>query len=89
MTSLTRLSQSMPLEDRGVDYITSQPTAMGSNMAILDFAILFKGSNTELLDLCTMLETIIGDEKRVAQVVEPLRIGQYTVSLELHIICPY
>ena len=76
MTSLTRLSQNMPLEDRAVDYITSQATSMKSNIAVLDFAILFKGSNAELLDLCSMLETIIGDDKKAAQVVEPLRIGQ-------------
>lgn len=66
----------MPIEDRAVDYITSQHTPMESNMAVLDFAILFKGSNAELLDLCLILETIIGDDKKAAQVVEPLRIGQ-------------
>ena len=75
MTSLTRLSQLMPLEDRAVDHITGQPTPIGSRMAILDMVILFKCSDAELLDLCSVMETIIGDEQKVAQVVEPLRVG--------------
>jgi len=75
ITSLTRLSQLMPLEDRAVDYVTRQPTPMGSKMAVLDFVILFKCTDAQLLDLCTMLETIIGDEQKAARVVEPLRNG--------------
>ena len=75
MTSLTRLSQLMPLEDRAVDHITCQPTPIGSRMAMLDMVILFKCSDGQLLDICSIMETIIGDEQKVAQVVEPLRIG--------------
>ena len=75
-TSLARLSQLMPLEDRAVNHITDQPSTIGSRMAILDLVILFKCSDAQLLDICSLMETIIGDEEKAAQVVEPLRIGE-------------
>ncbi|XP_065903832.1 uncharacterized protein [Dysidea avara] len=88
MTSLTRLSQLMPLEDRAVDHITGQPTPIGSRMAILDMVILFKCSDAELLDLCSVMETIIGDEQKVAQVVEPLRVDCMEVLLQAGTTAP-
>ena len=75
-TSLARLSQLMPLEDRAVNHITNQPSTIGSRMAMLDVVILFKCSDAQLLDICSLMETIIGDEEKAAQVVEPLRIGE-------------
>jgi len=74
-TSLAKLNEVITVDDKAVEHVTGQPSTIGSKMAILDLAIVSKCSNVQLLDLCSIMETIIGDEQKVAQVVEPLRIG--------------
>ena len=53
------------------------PTAKESNEAILSLAILLKASDDELLEFCTIMEAVIEDKQKVAEVVEPLRNGLY------------
>jgi len=56
------------------------PTAKDSNEAILCLAILYKASNDNLLEFCSVMEAVIDDKQKVAKVVEPLRNGLYFVQ---------
>ena len=75
MTSLAKISAVISLDDDSVYLITSQPSWIGANKAILDFLILFRGNEREMMEFCSLAESIIGDEQKVAEVVEPLRNG--------------
>ena len=75
MTSLAKISAQMPLQDDTISLMTSHPDCVGANKSLLDIVILFKGSDNSLMEFCLLMETIIGDEQKVAEVVEPLRQG--------------
>ena len=78
MTSLSKISAQLPLRDDAVNLITSQTNSIGANKSILDVLIMFRGYDSDLIEFCSILEAVIGDEQKVAQVVEPLRQGWYT-----------
>ena len=75
MMSLAKISAQMPLQDDAVNLVTSQSTWVAANKSLLDVVLLTKGYDNDLMEFCSVVETIIGDEEKVAQVVEPLRQG--------------
>jgi len=79
-TSLARLNEPMTVDDKAVEHVTGQPTSLASKMAILNLVIVSNCSNAQLLEICSILESIIGDKEKAAQVVEPLRIGERSVK---------
>ena len=79
-TSLARLSELMAVDDKAVEHVTDQTSSLTSKRAILDLVIVSNCSNAQLLDICSILESVIGDEEKAAQVVEPLRIGERSVK---------
>ena len=78
----------MTVDDKAVEHVTGQPSSLTSKMAILDLVIVSNCSNAQLLDICSILESIIEDKEKVAQVVEPLRIGERDVKfvLKVHVV---
>ena len=76
-TSLTRIysCKQLILYDEMLDKITDCPTAAESNQAILDLAIALRGS--DLIEFCSIMETVIEDKQKISRVVEPLRNGLY------------
>ena len=77
MTSLAKISAQLPLRDDAINLITSKSTSIGANKSILDILISFRGFDNDLMEFCSMVEAVIGDEQKVVQVVEPLRQGWY------------
>ena len=77
MTSLAKLSAVIPLRDDEINLITSQPSSIGANKILLDFLILYRGYNRELMEFCSLVESVIENEQKVAEVVEPLRNGWF------------
>ena len=75
MTSLAKISAQVPLQYDEVNLVASQPTWIAANKSLLDVVLLIKGYDNDLMEFCTMVEAIIGDKEKVAQVVEPLRQG--------------
>ena len=67
----------MPLQDDTVHLVTSQSTWMAANKSLLDVVLLMKGYDNDLMEFCSVVETIIENEEKVTQVVEPLRKGWY------------
>jgi len=75
MISIATIRALLPLPDDIIEHVTSQPTFITANKAILDIMILYKGSDSELIEFCSIMEAIITIKEKVAQVVEPLRNG--------------
>ena len=75
MTSLAKLSAVLPLQDDSINLVTCQSSCIGANKTILDLLILSRGYDREMMEFCSLAESIIGDEQKVAEVVEPLRNG--------------
>jgi len=73
--SLSRIHELVTIWDELMDKITACPTAEESNKAILNLAIIFKASDDGLLEFCSIMEAVIVDKQKVAEVVEPLRNG--------------
>jgi len=67
-----------------LDKITGCSTAEKSNQAILDLAIALRGSDQNLMEFCSIMETVIVDKQKVATVVEPLRNGLYCAMPYTH-----
>ena len=96
MTSLAKISAAISLDDDSINLITSQSSWIGANKTILDFLILFRGYDREMMEFCSLAESIIGDEQKIAEVVEPLRNGWFNaspsilISVYMHILmCVY
>ena len=75
MASLAKISAQLPLRDDAINLITCQSTSVAANKSILDILISFRGYDSDLMEFCSIVEAVIGDEQKVAQVVEPLRQG--------------
>ena len=73
--TLSRVHDLLTIYDEILDRIIACPTAEESNKAILNLAIIFKGSDDDLLEFCSVMEAVIKDKQKVAEVVEPLRNG--------------
>ena len=75
--SLSRIHDLITIYDEVLDKIMECPTAKESNEAILCLVILLKASDNKLLEFCSLMEAVIEDKQKVAEVVEPLRNGLY------------
>ena len=85
MTSLAKISAQLPLRDDAINLITHQTSSIGANKSILDILITFRGYDDDLMEFCSILEAVIQDEQKVAQVVEPLRQGWYSIRIFISI----
>ena len=84
--SLSRIHDLITIYDEVLDKIMECSTAKESNEAILCLVILLKASDDKLLEFCSIMEAVIEDKQKVAEVVEPLRNGLY-INIDSYTDC--